>query len=165
MRKYFNDGDECSPSESLYNIYTISFNNIKGALPLELKRSCDAVQQLELRGAQLSREVSDLSLTGLSLQRRARDGYALWQLRHQVARTQSWLIPGEESLQTFLDAIPLNQRNCLENVIDELILLNANLKILWTSIIEASHASELLGHPVTSLTPKSLSKSELLKEI
>ena len=164
MRKYFDDGAGADPSESLYNIYTISFNNIKGELPLELTRLCDTVQTLEVRGAQLSLEVNDLNLTGLSLQRRARDGYALWQLRHQLSGTQTWLTPGEKNVESYLESMALNQRVLLQTLIDELILLNANLKILWTGLVEASQAAHLLGEPVATLTPKSLSKSELLKE-
>lgn len=153
--KNYNPAEE---NDSLYNIYTLSFNNIMGSASDVVRgRFMVSLKGLEERARDLLEEYQGLKLERLSLVRRSFEGYS----------ALSWRIALEGSKRRFVSLDDDDARELLESSEDfkrqhvmgldrEVQLLNANLKIEWTKYLEHCKLSQ---PPVGSqLLPKQMPK-------
>jgi len=145
---------------SLYNIGSISFNNIKDEEGIELRIQFAALLRFEQRGLQLIDEISECGIDGLSLARRAFPTHAAFLYRATVNGKRGYFDLNDDSASAVLDQMTQDQQKMVQGYYAELVLLNANLKIQWTfclQLIEARKAFDV-NSPLDSIVPKDVNR-------
>lgn len=130
---------------ALYNIYTLSFNNIKGsASELERGRSLVRLDRLETRAKALQVEYGYIKLDRLSLVRKTRPEYSSLQWRLTLPDGKRvYVALYENAMELKLADVSTELRDTVHLVGREVQLLNANLKVQWTHYLEHCYLTHL----------------------
>lgn len=124
--------------ESLYNIYTLSFNNIMGSdSDLVRGRILIGIRDLELRARDFIEEFRSNHTPGIMMTRRSFDTHSMVTLRLLESKNKRPYVNfGDEKLVSFLAEQDEETRKIIESYRVETDILNANLKIEWTRYLE-----------------------------
>jgi len=131
--------------ESLYNIYTLSFNNIMGSASDVVRgRFMVSLKELEERARDLLDEYQGFKLDRLSLVRRSFEAYSAlsWRVSLDGSKRRFTSLDDEAVIELLesVQAFERDQVFCLDR---EVQLLNANLKIEWITYLEHCRLSKL----------------------
>lgn len=133
-----------SEDGSLYNIYSISFNNIKEpASIVEFGRQLDRLEKLENRIRDLTEDFKNLGRSQLSLFRRSFTSHSEIKLILKQGNQRSELSFDHEELKDYLDSLSEIDQKHIRTFETEITLLNANLKIEWTRFFEFAKAASI----------------------
>lgn len=133
-----------SETESFYNIYLISFDNIKHPATLvEFGRLLDRLEKLESRARDIIEEFKLVGLNELSIYRRTSITHSELKLvlRENGKRKEMTFL--DEGLEAFLETIDPKKKSVVKSFEPEVRLLNANLKIEWVRFIEFSKVANI----------------------
>ena len=149
--------------DALYNIGSISFNNIKDPEGIELFNQFAYLIRLEERGLYLIEEISDLDIDGLSLARRAFPTHSAFLFRAVLGGKRNYLDLGDDSAKEILESLSDDRQRILHSYNKQLRVLNANLKIQWTFCLQLIETRELFGtkSSLDSLLPKDVNREFL----
>ena len=128
-----------SETASFYNIYLISFDNIKHPATLvEFGRLLDRLEKLERRARDVIEEFKLIGLNELSIYRRTSISHSELKLvlRENGKRKEMTFL--DEGLAKYLEKVDPQQKEIVKSFEPEIRLLNANLKIEWIRFIEFS---------------------------
>jgi len=131
-----------SETASFYNIYLISFDNIKHPATLvEFGRLLDRLEQLESRARDVIEEFKLIELNELSIYRRTSISHSELKLvlRENGKRKEMAFL--DEGLAKYLEKLDPQKKEIVKSFEPEIRLLNANLKIEWIRFIEFSKVS------------------------
>jgi len=163
VQKYSDSIKSISAAESdssLYNIGSISFNNIKDPEGIELSQQFAFLVRLEERGLLLTDEIGRLGIGGLSLSRRAFPTHSAFLFRLSFEGKRGYIELDSEEAANFRETLSEVQLDILEGYVKELVLLNANLKVSWTYILQTIEARNAYGVTSTldGITPKDVNQ-------
>lgn len=128
-----------SETASFYNIYLISFDNIKHPATLvEFGRLLDRLEKLERRARDVIEEFKLIGLNELSIYRRTSISHSELKLvlRENGKRKEMTFL--DEGLAKYLEKVDPQKNEIVKSFEPEIRLLNANLKIEWIRFIEFS---------------------------
>ena len=128
-----------SETASFYNIYLISFDNIKHPATLvEFGRLLDRLEKLERRARDVIEEFKLIGLNELSIYRRTSISHSELKLvlRENGKRKEMTFL--DEGLSKYLEKVDPQKNEIVKSFEPEIRLLNANLKIEWIRFIEFS---------------------------
>lgn len=146
--------------DSLYIRSNISLDNIKDQEGIELRRQFATLLEYEQRGLLLIEEISECGIDGLSLARRAFPTHAAFLYRATINGKRSYFDLNDDGASVVLDQMTQDQQKMVQGYYAELVVLNANLKLLWTfclQLIEARKAFEI-NSPLDSILPKDVNR-------
>jgi len=146
--------------DSLYIRSNISLDNIKDQEGIELRRQFATLLEYEQRGLLLIEEISECGIDGLSLARRAFPTHAAFLYRATINGKRSYFDLNDDGASVVLDQMTQDQQKMVQGYYAELVVLNANLKLLWTfclQLIEARKAFEV-NSPLDSILPKDVNR-------
>ena len=145
---------------SLYIRSNISLDNIKDQEGIELRRQFATLLEYEQRGLLLIEEISECGIDGLSLARRAFPTHAAFLYRATINGKRSYFDLNDDGASVVLDQMTQDQQKMVQGYYAELVVLNANLKLLWTfclQLIEARKSFEV-NSPLDSILPKDVNR-------
>ena len=146
--------------DSLYIRSNISLDNIKDQEGIELRRQFATLLEYEQRGLLLIEEISECGIDGLSLARRAFPTHAAFLYRATINGKRSYFDLNDDGASVVLDQMTQDQQKMVQGYYAELVVLNANLKLLWTfclQLIEARKAFDV-SSPLDSILPKDVNR-------
>jgi len=145
---------------SLYIRSNISLDNIKDSEGIELRRQFATLLEFEQRGLLLVEEISECGIGGLSLARRAFPTHAAFLYRAAINGKRSYFDLNDDGASAVLEQMTQDQQKLVQGYYAELVLLNANLKLLWTfclQLIEARKAFSV-NSPLDIILPKDVNR-------
>lgn len=139
--------------EALYNIYRISFNNIKGsASGIERGRSLARLKALEKRADDLRKDFEIYQIERLSVYRQARPEHSQmrWRLKAEDGRWKIVTLESEEG-QSFLESLGEEMRKIVLGFDSEFDVINVNLKLEWIEYLFRCKRANVDAEPPTKI--------------